>query len=39
LFVHTNIGSFFYENGADKMFTLLQGFEWTGGETFDDLVS
>jgi hypothetical protein len=37
LFVHTNLGSFFKENGAVKEFTLAQGLEWTGGDTFDDL--
>jgi len=36
LFVHTNLGSFFTKEGADKHFTLAQGLEWTGGETFDD---
>lgn len=37
LFVHTNQGSFFKMDGAQKYFTLAQGLEWTGGETFDDL--
>lgn len=36
VFVHTNCGSFFMEDGAQKHFTLAQGLEWTGGETFDD---
>lgn len=36
IFVHTNCGSFFMEDGAQKYFTLAQGLEWTGGETFDD---
>ncbi len=35
-FVHTNLGSFFQEIGAQKEFTLAQGLEWTGGDTFDD---
>ena len=37
LFVHTNLGSFFEKIGAEKQFTLAQGLEWTGGNTFDDL--
>lgn len=37
LFVHTNLGSFFKEDGVKKQFTLAQGLEWTGGNTFDDL--
>lgn len=36
-YVHTNLGSFFKRNGAEKRFTLEQGLEWTGGETYDDL--
>ena len=36
LFVHTALGSFFNKEGADKKFTLSQGFEWTGEDTFDD---
>jgi hypothetical protein len=36
VFVHANRGSFFTEDGAQKYFTLAQGLEWTGGETFDD---
>jgi len=36
IFVHANCGSFFMEDGAQKYFTLAQGLEWTGGETFDD---
>lgn len=37
LFIHTSLGSFFKKDGAEKQFTLAQGLEWTGGETFDDL--
>jgi len=37
-FVHTNLGSFFQEVGVVKEFTLAQGHEWKGGETFDDQV-
>lgn len=36
LFVHTNLGSFFKKDGAEKQFTLAQGKEWTGVDTFDD---
>jgi hypothetical protein len=36
LYVHTNLGSFFGMDGAEKQFTLAQGLEWTGGDTFDD---
>lgn len=35
-FVHTNIGSFFEEEGAEKQFCLAQGLEWTGRESIDD---
>lgn len=37
LFVHTNLGSFFKKDSAEKQFTLAQGLEWTGGNTIDDL--
>jgi len=36
-FVHHNLGSFFKKDGAEKQFTLAQGLEWTGDETFDEL--
>lgn len=36
-FVHNNLGSFFKKDSAEKLFTIKQGREWTGGETFDDL--
>jgi hypothetical protein len=36
LYVHTSLGSFFKGDGAEKAFTLAQGLEWTGGDTFDD---
>lgn len=36
LFVHTNLGSFFEKNGAEKQFAHAQGLEWTGGDTIDD---
>lgn len=35
-FVHTNLGSYFDKNGADKAFCIKQGLEWTGGDTFND---
>jgi hypothetical protein len=36
LYVHSILGSFFAKAGAEKQFTLIQGLEWKGGETFDD---
>lgn len=36
LFVHTSLGSFFRQDGAEKYFCIAQGLEWTGGEVFDD---
>ena len=36
LYVHENLGSFFKKEGAEKKFTLVQGLEWTGGDTIDD---
>jgi len=36
LFVHTSIRSFFSKEGAEKQFTLVQGLEWTGGDSIDD---
>jgi len=36
LYVHTSIGTFFTKEGAEKAFCLAFGFEWTGGDTFDD---
>lgn len=35
-YIHTNSGSFFKQEGADKKMTLMQGLEWTGGDCFDD---
>lgn len=35
-FIHNNLGSFFEKEGAMKQFTLVQGIEWTGGDTIDD---
>jgi hypothetical protein len=36
LFIHAG-HTFFTKEGAEKQFTLAQGLEWTGGDTFDDL--
>lgn len=38
LFVHSNLGSFFEELGAEKQLYLAQGLEWTGGDSLDDFV-
>ena len=35
-FIHESLGTFFEEDGGRKYFTLEQGLEWTGGDTFDD---
>lgn len=35
-YVHESLGSFFSEEGAEKQFTILQGLEWTGGDSIDD---
>ncbi|MHA2278033.1 MAG: HNH endonuclease signature motif containing protein [Candidatus Kariarchaeaceae archaeon] len=35
-FVHTSLGSFFSEEGAEKQFCLAQGLEWRGGDSIDD---
>lgn len=37
VFIHNSLGSFFKKDGAEKQFTIAQGLEWTGGQTFDDL--
>ena len=37
VFFHNSLGSFFKQDGAEKQFTIAQGLEWTGGQTFDDL--
>jgi hypothetical protein len=39
LFIHANLGSFFRKDGIEKEFTLVQGLEWKGGDTYDDFVS
>lgn len=35
-YLHTNLGSFSTDDGAEKQFTLAQGLEWTGGDSIDD---
>ena len=35
-YLHTNLGSFSTDEGAEKQFTLAQGLEWTGGDSIDD---
>lgn len=36
MFYHSNEGSFFEENGAQKYFTLAQGKEWAGEDCIED---
>lgn len=36
-FIHSNLGSFFQKEGAEKQFIVTQGLEWTGSEPFDEL--
>ncbi len=36
LYIHTNLGSFFHKDGAEKRLCLAQGLEWTGEDTIDD---
>jgi len=36
-FIHTNLGSFFQKEAAEKQFIVTQGLEWAGGELFDEL--
>ncbi|HLT34380.1 MAG TPA: HNH endonuclease signature motif containing protein [Aquaticitalea sp.] len=36
VFLHNSLGTFFEKDGAEKQFTLIQGLEWTGGDTIDD---
>src|SRR5260221_348508 len=36
LFVHTSLHSFFTHEGAEKQFCLVQGLNWTGGDSIDD---
>jgi hypothetical protein len=36
LFMHTSLGNFFTQEGAEKKYCLAQGLEWTGGGSMDD---
>jgi hypothetical protein len=36
VFVHNSLGTFFVKDGVEKQLALLQGLEWTGGNTIDD---
>jgi len=36
VFIHNSLGTFFEKGGAEKQFTLVQGIEWTRGDTIDD---
>jgi hypothetical protein len=36
VFVHNSLGTFFEKDGVEKQFTLVQGLEWTGGDSIDD---
>lgn len=36
LFVHNCLGSFFNKEYVEKQFTLAQGLEWSGEDTFED---
>lgn len=35
-YVHESISTFFTYEGAQKVFTIEQGLEWTGGDSIDD---
>ena len=35
-YLHTSLGSFITDEGAEKQFILSQGLEWTGGDSIDD---
>lgn len=36
MFVHINLGSFFTQVGAEKIYCIGQGLEWNGEESIDD---
>jgi hypothetical protein len=36
LFVHTSLGNFFAQEGAEKQYCLAQGLRWSGGDSIDD---
>jgi HNH endonuclease len=38
VFEHYNLGSYFKQDGGLQAFIRAQGKEWTGGETFDEMV-
>jgi hypothetical protein len=35
-YVHSNLGSYFDKEGANKVFCIEQGFEWIGEDSIDD---
>lgn len=39
LFVHTSVGSYFTDEGAEKYYTLALGEEWSGSDVLDDYCS
>ncbi|WP_236958947.1 hypothetical protein [Joostella atrarenae] len=36
IFVHNSLGTFVQKGGVEKQFTLVQGLEWSGGDSIDD---
>lgn len=36
VFLHNSLGTFFQKDGVEKQFTIVQGLEWTGGDSIDD---
>lgn len=36
MFYHTSIRTFITDEGAEKYYTIERGYEWTGGDVFDD---
>lgn len=36
LYIHESLGSFFFQEGAEKEFCIAQGLEWTGEDPIDD---
>lgn len=36
VFVHTSLGNFLTQQGAEKRYCLAQGLEWCGGDSIDD---
>lgn len=35
-FIHTSLGNYFSQDGAEKQYCLAQGLEWTGANSIDD---